>query len=79
MEIQAQVQKSSFVNQRNDRERGEGRAKRTFPITPITSGNKEKERKKKEKEKGTFEYTGNLLASNVRIEGVARNIGSMNV
>ena len=83
MEIQAQVQKFSFVNQRNDRERGRGgiRAKRTFPITPITPGNKKKKKKKekKEKEKGRFECTGNLLASDLRIEGVARNIGSMHV
>ena len=51
MEIQAQVQKFSFVNQRNDRERGRGgiRAKRTFPITPITPGNKKKKKKKKRK------------------------------
>ena len=81
MEIQAQVQKFSFVNQRNDRERGRGgiRAKRTFPITLITPGNKKKKKEKKEKEKGRFECTGNLLASDLRIEGVARNIGSMHV
>lgn len=31
MEIQAQVQKSLFVNQRNDRERGGGKGETNFP------------------------------------------------